>query len=431
MQTRSSSKRKVLSTKVDNIDKNTSTSSPECQILPLRGDNIEEDFSISSAKRQLSSFDVPDNNKGSSSSSISDSYNNATGDVFHLIIPKQDNSDKSSSILTTRKRVVDESNSIPSISTKKKRVVGESNNIPSISTKKKRVEDDDNYVCISDDDCVSLTEDRNKEKPPNEIQNHDKHVSNPYDVEISDDHPASNHEQTTSNSLQPNISLPAKHNQIANNLQPLIASLTQQPNDILTMFMTFAQVVTAASSIIPSIAPSNITNTVSAATPTNLLVNLFIDECKTLFLRIRMPIPQIILTLARSCANHLNVTFNAIDAKKRGRGWFATWRTRLFDDCLEIAFDFMERYGCTPNKLPNEEHIRNYISYDDVVRVFESQLRKVKRDKLAKDRASQNLLKRYITDVVFLMIKHYTTIGITRTRYEKETVTTNDRTAWR
>jgi hypothetical protein len=92
MQTRSSSKRKVLSTKVDNIDKNTSTSSPECQILPLRGDNIEEDFSISSAKRQLSSFDVPDNNKGSSSSSISDSYNNATGDVFHLIIPKQDNS---------------------------------------------------------------------------------------------------------------------------------------------------------------------------------------------------------------------------------------------------------------------------------------------------------------------------------------------------
>lgn len=75
------------------------------------------------------------------------------------------------------------------------------------------------------------------------------------------------------------------------------------------------------------------------------MANLFIDECKTLFLRIRKPTPQMISALAQSCANHLNVNFNVNDAKKKGRGWFSTWRTRLFDDCLEIAFDFIEHYG--------------------------------------------------------------------------------------
>jgi hypothetical protein len=77
----------------------------------------------------------------------------------------------------------------------------------------------------------------------------------------------------------------------------------------------------------------------------NDLINLFINECKTLFIRIRKPTPQLILALARKCATHLNITtINASDAKKKGRNWFSTWRTRLYDDCLMIAFDFMDRY---------------------------------------------------------------------------------------
>ena len=48
--------------------------------------------------------------------------------------------------------------------------------------------------------------------------------------------------------------------------------------------------------------------------------------------------------LARDCANHLNVNLNASDAKRKGRGWFSMWRSRLYDDCLQIAFDFIDRY---------------------------------------------------------------------------------------
>jgi hypothetical protein len=76
----------------------------------------------------------------------------------------------------------------------------------------------------------------------------------------------------------------------------------------------------------------------------NELINLFVNECKTLFIRIRKPTPQMILALARGCADHLNTTLNANDVKVKGRNWFSTWRTRLYDDCLTIAFDFMDRY---------------------------------------------------------------------------------------
>ncbi|PKY61555.1 hypothetical protein RhiirA4_486683 [Rhizophagus irregularis] len=148
----------------------------------------------------------------------------------------------------------------------------------------------------------------------------------------------------------------------------------QSNNNIMTILATFAQMITAASltvtqpnalnnapsDIIPSrssnttlstpsnTTPSNTTpsNTMIASiAPANQLANLFIDECKTLFLRIRKPTPELILALARNCANHLGVTLNASDAKNKGRGWFSTWRTRLYDECLEISFDFIDRYG--------------------------------------------------------------------------------------
>ncbi|CAB4439180.1 unnamed protein product [Rhizophagus irregularis] len=234
----------------------------------------------------------------------------------------------------------------------------------------------------------------------------------------------------------------------------------QSNNNIMMILATFAQMITAASltvtqpnalnnapsDIIPSrssnttlstpsnTTPSNTTpsNTMIASTaPANQLANLFIDECKTLFLRIRKPTPELILALARNCANHLGVTLNTSDAKNKGRGWFSTWRTRLYDECLEISFDFIDRYGCTASKLPNEIQLRKFISKDDVINVFEPQLRKVKRDELVTNYDSWSLLKDYIADVVLLMIKHYTIINITHTQYEAATVTTNDQTAWR
>ncbi|CAB4425944.1 unnamed protein product [Rhizophagus irregularis] len=233
----------------------------------------------------------------------------------------------------------------------------------------------------------------------------------------------------------------------------------QSNNNIMTILATFAQMITAASltitqpnalnnapsDIIPSrssnttlstpsnTTPSNTTpsNTMIASiAPANQLANLFIDECKTLFLRIRKPTPELILALARNCANHLGVTLNASDAKNKGRGWFSTWRTRLYDECLEISFDFIDRYGCTASKLPNETQLRKFISKDDVINVFEPQLRKVKRDELVTNHNSWRLLKDYIADVVLLMINHYTIINVTHTQYKAATVTTNDRTAW-
>ena len=84
---------------------------------------------------------------------------------------------------------------------------------------------------------------------------------------------------------------------------------------------------------------------------------------------------------------------------------------------------------CTPNKLPNKTHLHNFISSDDVIHVFEAQLKKIKRDKLVNDQVSMDLLQNYISDVVLLMINHYTTIGVTHAQYEA--VNTNERTGWR
>lgn len=156
------------------------------------------------------------------------------------------------------------------------------------------------------------------------------------------------------------------------------------------------------------------------------LINLFVNECKTLFIRIRKPTPQMILAVARGCADHLNTALNADDVKSKGRNWFSTWRTRLYDDCLMIAFDFMDRYECASNKLPNETHMQPFISNDDVHYVFEAQLKKVKKDILVNDQASWMMLKDYVSSVVLIMIKHYAKINVNRVQYEAD-----KKTEWR
>jgi hypothetical protein len=49
--------------------------------------------------------------------------------------------------------------------------------------------------------------------------------------------------------------------------------------------------------------------------------------------------------LARECAKHLEINeINASDVKKKGCGWFATWRVRIYNRCTDMALDFLERY---------------------------------------------------------------------------------------
>ncbi|CAB5383598.1 unnamed protein product [Rhizophagus irregularis] len=202
----------------------------------------------------------------------------------------------------------------------------------------------------------------------------------------------------------------------------LTAKITQQPNNITTLVSAFMKMITAVSSsnnlaafTTPSVNPSNnqiinqdttIITKPSSQVNDNLLVNLFIDECKTLFIRIRKPTPQLILALARNCANHLSVTLNASDAKSKGRS------------C------------CTLDKLPSETHIKNFISSDDVINVFQSQIKKVKKVELVNDHTSWSLLKNFISNVVFIMVKHYVKLNVNRTEYYDDEITSDKRTDW-
>ncbi|EXX62039.1 hypothetical protein RirG_165700 [Rhizophagus irregularis DAOM 197198w] len=123
----------------------------------------------------------------------------------------------------------------------------------------------------------------------------------------------------------------------------------------------------------------------SNTTPSNnnRLATLFINESKVLFLRIRKPPPELILTLARECARHLEITeLDANKAKQKGCGWFATWRVRLYNECTELAFSFLDNYNVSMDDLPNSSHLRNFVSADDITNIFEPQLKQVRRDSL-------------------------------------------------
>jgi hypothetical protein len=80
--------------------------------------------------------------------------------------------------------------------------------------------------------------------------------------------------------------------------------------------------------------------------------------------------------------------------------------------------------------LPNETHISNFISDEDVIHVFGIQLKKVKKDVLVKDQTSWKKLKNYIINVVLIMIRHYVKLNIDRTQYNANTTTSSSRTEW-
>ncbi|CAB4496280.1 unnamed protein product [Rhizophagus irregularis] len=160
------------------------------------------------------------------------------------------------------------------------------------------------------------------------------------------------------------------------------------------------------------------------------LATLFINESKVLFFRIRKPTPELILALARECAKHLGITkIDAGDVKKKGCGWFATWRVKLYDECTEIAFDFLDHYIVTQNNLLNSSHLQNFISKDDIIKVFEPQLKQVKRDHLFENQTSWIALKNYLSEVVLIIVCYFVQKDIDRTIYFS--ARRNKRTGWR
>ncbi|CAB4482094.1 uncharacterized protein OCT59_029557 [Rhizophagus irregularis] len=156
-------------------------------------------------------------------------------------------------------------------------------------------------------------------------------------------------------------------------------------NDLVPLFATFFKAMVSSISAESAEKLMNTDPDHSNTTPSNnnRLATLFINESKVLFLRIRKPPPELILTLARECARHLEITeLDANKAKQKGCGWFATWRVRLYNECTELAFSFLDNYNVSMDDLPNSSHLRNFVSADDITNIFEPQLKQVRRDSL-------------------------------------------------
>ncbi|PKC56988.1 hypothetical protein RhiirA1_473192 [Rhizophagus irregularis] len=95
-------------------------------------------------------------------------------------------------------------------------------------------------------------------------------------------------------------------------------ALSQQPN-IVTLLSTLAQIVTATSLTAPASLLSNGQHTTttnqkiidqSPQANDSQLINLFINECKTLFIRIRKPTPQLVLQSADNPNGLEQLNFN-------------------------------------------------------------------------------------------------------------------------
>jgi hypothetical protein len=75
--------------------------------------------------------------------------------------------------------------------------------------------------------------------------------------------------------------------------------------------------------------------------------------------------------------------------------------------------------------------MQKFISNDDILHVFESQLKKIEKDEFINDQASWMMLKNYVSSVVLIMIKHYVKLNVDRTRYDANTTSSDNRTEWR
>jgi hypothetical protein len=82
-----------------------------------------------------------------------------------------------------------------------------------------------------------------------------------------------------------------------------------------------------------------------------------------------------------------------------------------------------ELFICSVNldNLPNSSQLRNFVSTDDISKVFESQLKQVKRDHLYESHTSMDTLKTYLAEAILIMVCYFTRKNIDRTTYTNAT----------
>ncbi|CAB5207993.1 unnamed protein product [Rhizophagus irregularis] len=184
----------------------------------------------------------------------------------------------------------------------------------------------------------------------------------------------------------------------SNNFTPIFAALFQaMTSSIIT---TTTGSLAANSTTTPTVTNTNMNNTTSNNTQ---LATLFINESKVLFLCIRKPTPELILSLGRECARHLGIT--------------------------ELKAGEIKKKGVTMSNLPNSSHLRNFVDTDDIFNIFEPQLKQIKKDRLLEDQSSLIMLKNYLVEVILIMVCYFVRKNVDLTIYNNATKIR--RTEWR
>ena len=78
-------------------------------------------------------------------------------------------------------------------------------------------------------------------------------------------------------------------------------------------------------------------------------------------------------------------------------------------------------YSVTLDNLPNSTHLCNFVSTDDIISIFEPQLKQVKRDQLLEDQFSCIALKNYLAESIRIMVCCFVRKNIDRTVYNNAT----------
>src|SRR3954452_3194102 len=86
-------------------------------------------------------------------------------------------------------------------------------------------------------------------------------------------------------------------------------------------------------------------------------------------------------------------------------------------------------YSVTLNDFPDSSHLCKFISKDDIMKIFESQLKQVKKDHLYENSTLWNTLRNYLSEVILIMIHYFMQKEIDRSTYYKANKI--QRTGWR
>jgi hypothetical protein len=81
------------------------------------------------------------------------------------------------------------------------------------------------------------------------------------------------------------------------------------------------------------------------------------------------------------------------------------------------------------DNLPTSSHLHNFVGDNDIINIFEPQLKQVQRDRLREDQISWLALKNYLVESVLIIIRYFIEKNIERTIYNNAKRT--QRTEWR